>query len=410
VRGGLGDALEATRVAERQRAARALLRRPLLRASGPRAEAFSLVRRHEAALREWFDRNTGWRLEVGPEVARLLKTPADPADATHPLRDARTERRPFSRRRYVLLALCLAALDRADTQVTLGRLAEQVVLLAADPELTATGLAFRLEHRDERVDLVAAVRTLLDLGVLVRVAGTEDSFVSADGDALYDVDRRVLALLLVSRQGPSAVASTDPGERLAALADAAPARGTALSEEARVRALRHRLTRLLLELPVVHDDDLTDEERAYLVNQRANLAERIGELTGLVAEVRAEGMAMVDPEDSLTDVGMPETGTDGHVTLLLAEHLAARDRADPGAEVPQDELFGVVRALAQQHRTHWRSDTRAPGAEVALVEQTLDRLEALRLVRRNGPPADAVQARPALHRYAVDAPVVAGGP
>ena len=31
---------------------------------------------------------------------------------------------------------------------------------------------------------------------------------------------------------------------------------------------------------------------------------------------------MVDPDDDLTDVRMPDVGTDGHVTLLLAEHLA----------------------------------------------------------------------------------------
>ena len=32
---------------------------------------------------------------------------------------------------------------------------------------------------------------------------------------------------------------------------------------------------------------------------------------------------MVDPEDELTDVRMPEQRTDGHVTLLVAEYLPA---------------------------------------------------------------------------------------
>ncbi|MEE2045524.1 DUF2398 family protein, partial [Nocardiopsis tropica] len=39
------------------RAARALLRRPLLRATGDDAD-FRLVREHAARLRTWFDRNT----------------------------------------------------------------------------------------------------------------------------------------------------------------------------------------------------------------------------------------------------------------------------------------------------------------------------------------------------------------
>ena len=43
---------------------------------------------------------------------------------------------------------------------------------------------------------------------------------------------------------------------------------------------------------------------------------------GLVAEQRAEGLALVDEAGSLTDVAMPAEGTDAHVTLLVAEFLA----------------------------------------------------------------------------------------
>ena len=46
----------------------------------------------------------------------------------------------------------------------------------------------------------------------------------------------------------------------------------------------------------------------------------------------------------------------------------------------------------------WRKDAREAGAEVQLATEAVNRLEALRLVRRleNG-----VQALPALHRYAI---------
>ena len=64
-------------------------------------------------------------------MARLFKQAATPHDATHPARDVRS-RQPFGRRRYVLTCLALATLERADAQITLGRLAEQVVLGAAD--------------------------------------------------------------------------------------------------------------------------------------------------------------------------------------------------------------------------------------------------------------------------------------
>jgi len=76
----------------------------------------------------------------------------------------------------VLLCLALAVLERADAQITLGRLAEGVLAAAGEPELVTAGVSFTLARRDERSDLVAAVRLLLGWGVLDRVAGDEDAF------------------------------------------------------------------------------------------------------------------------------------------------------------------------------------------------------------------------------------------
>lgn len=390
----LSDALVASRTEEQRKAARALLRRPLLRASGPDAESFVLVRRHATVLREWFDRNTGWRLLVDSEVARLVKIAADTDDHTHPAREMRSGQ-PFGRRRYVLTCLALAALERADTQITLGRLAEQVVLGAADPELGAAGVVFTLEHRDQRADLAAVVRLLLDLGVLRRVAGDEDAFVKDTGDALYDVERRVLASMLVTPRGPSTVEASDFAGRLAAVT----AEITPSTDELRNRMLRHRLTRRLLDDPVLYYDELDPAETAYLTSQRAAITARITELTGLVAEVRAEGIAMVDPSDDLTDVRMPEAGTEGHVTLLLAEYLASR----LGQPVSVGELHRQVRELAVRHRSYWRRNATEPGAEIALTTAALDRLEALRLIRRE---TGEVVGRPALARYQLAEPTI----
>lgn len=297
----LGEVLDSRRTAELQKAARALLKEPLLLAHGPDADAYRLVRQYEGELRDWFDRNTGWSLRVDAEVARLRKTPGTLADATHPAREVSRAGAPFTRRRYVLLCLALAVLERGEAQIALGRLAEQVVLEAADPHLGAAGIAFTLERRDERLDLAAVVRLLLRHGVLRRVAGDEDAYVSGTGDVLYDVQRRVLAGLLAARHGPSTITADTFEERL----DRLTAESALDSDELRFRAIRQKLTRRLLDDPVLYYDELTDEELAYLTRQRAFLTARVGELTGLVAEVRAEGIAMVDPHDDLTDVRMP---------------------------------------------------------------------------------------------------------
>lgn len=388
----LGDTLAVQRAAEVRRAARALLRTPLLRARGSGAEEFRLVRRHSAELRAWFDRNTGWQLLVDAEVARLRRRPGLDSDPTHPATDHRGA--PFTRRRYVLLCLALAVLERSEQQIALGRLAEQVVLAAADPALEAAGVSFTLEDREQRTDLVAVVRLLLELGALARVAGDEDAFLKSSGDALYDVDRRVLAGLLASRRGASTVRERGFEEQLGALdAQALPD-----SEELRNRSLRHALTRRLLDDPVLYHDELTEAEAAYLATQRGQLTRRVADLTGLVPEVRAEGIAMVDPDDDLTDLRMPESGTSGHVTLLVAEYLAGR-----GGTVPVTELHRLVQGLAQQHSGFWRRSATEPGAEVELTAGALYRLEALGLVVRTADTqgAPAVRGRPALDRYRV---------
>lgn len=377
------------------RATRALLREPLLR-HDTSPEAFRHIRRHAAELRDWFDQNTGWGLHVDSEVARLFKRAAPDSDGTHPARDPRSGV-PFSRRRYVLLCLALSVLERADAQITLGRLAEGIIGGAVDDQLAAAGVTFELSGREQRGDLVAVVRVLLQLGALARVAGEEDAFVRAVGDVLYDVERHVLAVLVSAPRGPSTIAAEAFEMRI----DELVAEPDAISDELRTRAIRHRLTRRLLDEPIVYFDELTEPELAYLTSQRAALTRRISQRTGLVAEIRAEGIAIVDPRDELSDVRMPEVGTDGHVALLITEYLAAR--VDDGAGCPVGELHALVRRLAVEHRSYWRRSTRDPGAETGLVEQALQRLAALRLIARAG---DVVRPLPALARFGLAAPTL----
>jgi uncharacterized protein (TIGR02678 family) len=392
----LDAALQEARDRDLARATRGLLRRPLLR-HGTDPDAFRFVRRHATELRDWFDQNTGWRLHVDTEVARLFKVAEPDADGTHPAREPRSQL-PFGRRRYVLLCLALSVLERADAQITLGRLAEGIIVAADDERLATAGVHFELRGREERSDLVGVVRVLLELGVLARVAGDEDTFVRDGGDVLYDVERHALAVLTSAPRGPSTIVPHDFDARLRELiAEPEPH-----SEDLRTRGIRHRLTRRLLDEPVVYFDELSDTELAYLTSQRSALTKRISERTGLVAEIRAEGIAMVDPRDELTDVRMPEVGTDGHVALLITEYLAARVQDErPGC--PISELHALVRRLANEHQAYWRRSTRDPGAEVGLVEHALERLVALRLIRRT---ADVVHPLPALARFGLATPTL----
>jgi uncharacterized protein (TIGR02678 family) len=396
----LADVLAERTAEERRTALRALLRTPLMTAAHP---AFPLVRRHREHLRDWLGEQAGWHLTVDAEHARLRKLPADTRDHTRPC-TAPGSGRPLSRRRYVLLCLALAALERADSQTTLGWLADRILDLAADPALASAGVTFGLQTRHERTDLVTAVRILVELGILARTAGDEEAYLAATGDALYDVDRRALGSLLPGVHGPSTITAADAEARLAALA----AEVEVDEPDARTRAARQRLTRRLLDDPVVYTGDLTAAEQDYLAlpGQRHATARRVAAATGLVPELRAEGLALLDPTGEASDLAMPAQGTQGHATLLLAEHLAAR----PGAAVPVAGLQQQVAGWAVAHP--WSKAARQPGAEVGLTEAALTTLEALGLLRIDADEAGepVVTALPAIARYAVDEVTLLGEP
>lgn len=389
----LSSALAETRVEEQRSALRALLNKPLLSSSGADRADYLLVRKHAEALRAWLDLNVGWRLSVDSAVARLKKRLSQPDQGTRGLVDSNRE--PFTRRRYVLLALALAALERSQTQTTLGRLADDVVTSIGDPRFAAAGMTYTLGNRQERSDMVAVVRQLMQASVLTLVAGDERAFVDNSGDALYDIERRALATMLATDVGPSTVAAEDFSARLEAVLE----HPSETSDELRNLAIRRRMTRRLLDDPVLYYDELDEAELAYLTRQRRSITDRIHEATGLVAEIRAEGIAMVDPEDKLTDVRMPEAGSHGHLTLLLAEHLAVVDR------ISFADVVARVARLVEEYGNRWSKEAREPGSESALAATAIDRLHRLGLVDVFG---DEISPRPAIARYAVGAPTVSG--
>lgn len=398
----LGERQQRFQREEMRVALRALLMMPLMDAAH---EDFAAVRRHADQLREWFARETGWVLHVERDGARLYKRPADLIDATRGLPG-------YDRRRYVLLCLACAVLERADPQITLRLLGERLLELAVDPALVSLGFAFTLGAQHERRELVAVCRTLLTLGVLQHVAGDEEAFVQAAGaagqaDALYDVHRRTLAGMLAAVRGPStwtmAEAPVSLEERLRALVD----EHVADSDEGRRSAMRHHIARRLLDDPVIYVDRLAPEVRTYFLNQRGAMAGRLCEASGLVAEQRAEGLALVDETGLLTDLAMPSEGTDAHVTLLAADYLATRQRrtraapddaAQASAAIREQDIAEFLRTARERYGRYWRKSAREPGAERELAAIAVERLERLLLVERR---AGFVHPLPALARFAL---------
>jgi uncharacterized protein (TIGR02678 family) len=389
----LGELQKAQQQDEFSRGVRALLMRPLM---APSNEDFPAVRRQAERLRDWFAREAGWPLHVEREGARLFKRPANLTDDTRGLP-------AYDKRRYVLLCLACAVLERADPQITLQLLGERVVQWAAETTLTSRGFEFALRSSADRRDLVAVCRTLLEHGVLQRLAGDEESFIhdhrAAQHDALYDVQRRMLAGMLAAVRGPSTWrledVPVDFEDRLRSLA----VEHAADSEQGRRDALRHHLARRLLDDPVIYTASLDADTQAYFTNQRGAMAGRLCDAAGLVAEQRAEGLALTDESGQLTDISMPAEGTEAHATLLVAEHLAQRLRDAQASPVITDEAIAAfLRGAVDQYGRYWRKSAREPGAEKELASIALDRLNKLQLIaHQNG------QIRPlaAIARFAI---------
>src|SRR5437667_5840600 len=174
-------------------------------------------------------------------------------------------------------------------------------------------------------------------------------------DALYTINRPILAVMLNVTRSPSALearaiasASSTIERAAAVIEEPLPA-----TEEARHRRIRCRLVRALLDDPILCFSDLDGGERAYLQSQRRYLLPQIHEATGLVPEIRREGIAMVDDAAELTDLKLPKEGTDGHLTLLLAEWLATQARDCPGVSVPFSAVEQHIANLIRVYCSRW---------------------------------------------------------
>jgi uncharacterized protein (TIGR02678 family) len=363
--------------AERRRAFRALLRRPLLSAAGETAEEFKLVRRHSDWLAHWLAQFPSWSLHVHRDFVRLRKLPADLHDQSRPAID-RKSGTAFTRRRYALFCLALAVLEQSNRQTTLGRIAQSIVeLIANDRELQSAGLSFDIANHDQRRDLVHAIRLLMDTGVLSLLDGDEKQFLNkADSsDVLYAIHRHVLAEMLQAPRGPSAVEATAQKaqalpltERAAKLLDqAAPATEAAFHQK-----IRSRLMRALLDDPILYFQDLDPAERDYFEKNQSLIFRQVHEATGLVAEHRAEGVAMVDDAAELSDLHLPGESSDGPLYLRLVEWFAAGLRN--GADLP------IPVSRIEEQICDWRLDI--PDSAIAQrTQDALFHLRSLRLVR-----------------------------
>ncbi|MDH6128419.1 DUF2398 family protein [Kitasatospora sp. GP82] len=160
---------------------------------------------------------------------------------------------------------------------------------------------------------------------------------------------------------------------------APPADGPAL-------AVRRRLA----ETPVVLLDELGAEERSWLLEHQQAEAELFADFLGLEAEIRAEGVALLDPADELTDLALPGTGALAQAALLLVERLVEdlrplpEESAPPAVLIPDALIDGALGDITDEYglAAGWHRDYLADLA--GFRRDALDLLHRMQLIAPAG--------------------------
>ncbi|HEY2696422.1 MAG TPA: TIGR02678 family protein [Pseudonocardiaceae bacterium] len=369
------DGLSEIDAANVVRCARVLLRRPLLRAAGPDGDLLPLVYRHRMALADLFTQTLGYRLVVQRQFARLYKS--------MPEGDLRRGESALSPRGYMYLALTIAALTGVGRQVLLSRLVADVRAAGVEAGVTIT------DDIGDRRAIAAALRHLLTLGVLHETEGSVAGLLGeTTSEALITIDTDLLGQLLV---GPLAEAK-DGDELLELSARPGP------------RGIEHAVRRRLVEDPVVLYADLPPEQADWLRRRARRESGLLESCFGLITETRAEGIAITDPEDYLTDLVFPGASTVSRIALLaLPELLVDADenaRGDGRVPVDPDALRAVCARLVEDYPAAWSKQATEDTGRLAA--DVLDLLDAMGLAVFTAAVSDQEGEwllNPAAHRW-----------
>ncbi|WP_229758544.1 DUF2398 family protein [Peterkaempfera bronchialis] len=364
LRPAAGGGRDDSESAERRAAARLLLAHPLITAAGPWAGSLPQIRRHAEALALRFGRFLGYRLLVDDTGARLFKAGLGSGCG-------RGLRRPgdgalFTPRSYACLALALSVLPDVPARLPSAELGE-AVREAIREAAAGAGLEPEAVADPQLADALAA---LTDRQIMVE----------RDGETVVD---HAVARLLVA--GPLA-GSRDGADLVRRAADPGPG-----GERIYVR-------RRLAETPVVLLDELTDRERGWLRTRQRREGESFADFLGLEVEIRAEGVALLDPADELSDLEPPGAGSPARAALLLAERLVEQLRPVPGdpvsrtavgpvigVPVPDAAIDGALGDIADEYggRAGWQAGYLSDRS--ALRRDVLDLLHRMHLMAPAGP-------------------------
>jgi uncharacterized protein (TIGR02678 family) len=366
-----------------QQAVRRVLTCDLITATRPRTGVLEQVLRWADEMTRDFRELLGYTLIADTRQVRLVRR-LDRLDPTQGLMFAR-KGKPFDQRRMAYLCLVLASFQRSRVEISLADLVR-----AFTPAANAIdGLGFDPTVSAHKAAVVDVLGWLVDRGALRLSDGSLEAWArdSEHGDALYDIDHDICAVLFKPAR---------PVQHLTSAAGLLDDPLSRVDGAVHPQAVAQRARRLLAERPVVYFADV-DPAIADLL-RRPGLAEDLARFTGVVVERRAEGVMLADAGGAFTDRPFPGRGgavnrtaglllakiadlleDPGHEPALIEtpseddDHAALVARVDAG--LPE---AGVVRELAwappETEPAAARRATTAPLIEHTRLETMIDEL------------------------------------
>jgi len=345
-------------------------------------ELFRLIHRHYHTLQTWHDQHTGWRIQRGPTVIRLvrhlsaitpgylydrLKEPGDFACLTWILWFA--ENRQLSGRGI-------------DQQFLLSQLAEQI----QEQSISGAGEAVKLDFRrpSDRFSIQRALHYLEDLEGIQLVDGQTREWVeqTPGADVLYEFTDVIRSLVAAFNSQVVAAVSTRLNDHTATLQPA-------LLPGAETTPGLVRAWRALLLGPAFfrYDDSAAFAELLAHADATANaLLDTFGWLLEVNRDyacvVRASGMS-AGPVTSLTPFG-----TNDQVALLLCR--AIRKQVESGIwpspdaygclHVTTEDVAELFYSVREQYGEHWGSEARNKSSR-SLLNEVYKKMRQVGLLR-----------------------------
>ncbi len=338
-------------------------------------DLFRLVNRHYYTLQNWHDQNTGWRIQRGATVIRLVRQ----LSATTPgyVYDRLKEPRDFA---------CLTwILSFAENRQLTGRGNEQQFLLSQLAEHiqeqsrseTDGETAFDFRRPTDRYSIQRALQYLEDMGGVQLVDGQTKEWVeqSADADVLYEFTDVIRSLVSAFNPQLLAMVATHLNNEGKTLQPTLLQ--SIVGDNFPVMALKPlvRAWRTLLLGPVLlrYDDPEAFAELVAHADEVANeLLETFGWLLDVKRDyacvVRASGMSS-GPVTSLTPFG-----TSDQMAVLMC--TAIREQVTTGAwplpdkygcvHVTSEDMNALFYTLRERYGENWGNEARSKGSRSLL--------------------------------------------